>query len=69
MLAMLSSNLLRRKAAINTAMASPLTGSHPRLAVRLKTAVTSVNVALKTNIARIDCRTNPSSASNQFTPH
>jgi hypothetical protein len=66
---MLSSRRRSRNAAMRIAMARPLTGSHPRLLVRLNTAVINVSVALKTSMARIDCRTSPSRASNQLTPH
>jgi hypothetical protein len=66
---MLSKSRLSLNPAIRTAIASPLTGSHPRVSVRLKTAVTSASVVENTSRARIDCRTKPSKASNQFIPH
>jgi hypothetical protein len=69
MVAMLSTKRLSRNPATKTATAKPLTGSQPTLSVSPKTAVRSVSVTEKINMARKDCRTRPNRASSQFIPH
>jgi len=54
MVFMLSNIRRRRKPAMRTAIARPVTGNQPKVSVKLNTAVTSASVVEKTNSARID---------------